>query len=306
MSRSKLHFFFAAAALVGGCARPFVQGVDLAGTGPGEDLSTSEPHDLAGRDFSSNIPCDLGAGWKVCNNMCLAPTACCTGNDCPSPPTGQALCMNGVCVVGCNAGYRACGTNCIPNSACCTAADCNSGPHVTATSCNTVTGMCKIGSCLNGYYDIDGQFQNGCECADQNKGKSCQTATAIGALPTGAMLSSTGNLPAAGLENWFSVSFTGTTQASNPKVVLSTNPGNQFKIDVFSDCNKGMSAACSEPGQSSVGVTTFEMKNTMGDPNGNGTGTPPWSSAQGTFYVRVSRVAGSNPTCDTYGLTWSD
>src|SRR5947209_2946586 len=101
MSLSKLQVFFAAAALAGGCAKPGV----LGGTGGGNDFAMLVPHDLAGRDFSSNIPCDLGAGFHVCNNMCLSPTQCCTGNDCPSPPTGQALCMQGVCVVSCNAGY---------------------------------------------------------------------------------------------------------------------------------------------------------------------------------------------------------
>src|SRR5581483_438864 len=305
MSLSKLQIFLAAAALAGGGAKPFAEAVDLGGGGGPDDFAVLVPHDLAGRDFSSNVPCDLGAGWKVCNGMCLAPTQCCTGNDCPSPPTGQALCMQGVCVVSCNAGYRSCMTNCIPNTACCTNTDCNAGPHVTATTCNVGTGQCHIGSCLNGYYDLDGTFQNGCECADQNKGKTCGSATAIGALPQGATLTSTGNLPGPTIENWFSVSFTGTAQASNPKVVLSTNPGNQFKLDVFSDCSQGMVAACSEPGQSPRGITTFEMKNTMGDPTGNGTGSTPWVSASGTFYVRVSRN-GSNATCDTYGLTWSD
>jgi len=212
-----------------------------------------------------------------------------------------------MCVVSCNAGYKMCGTNCVPNNSCCTTSDCNAGPHVASTACNTSTGMCRVASCASGFYDIDGQYADGCECADQNKGKTCASATAIGALPQGAMLSSTGNLPAAGVENWFSVSFTGTAQGSNPKVSLTTNPGNQFKIDVFSDCGQGMSATCSEPGQSSRGITAFEMRNTMGDPAGNGIdGKPPWSSAQGTFFVRVTRVAGQNPTCDTYALTWSD
>src|SRR5438094_8685795 len=104
MSLTKLQVFLAAAAAACGCAKPFAEAVDLAGTGPAEDFAVSTPHDLAGRDFSSNVPCDLGAGFHVCNDTCLAPKQCCTGNDCPSPPTGQALCMQGMCVVSCNAG----------------------------------------------------------------------------------------------------------------------------------------------------------------------------------------------------------
>jgi hypothetical protein len=306
-----------AAALAGGCARPAgQQPIDLGGGV--EDLSVPlMPHDMAGRDFSSNIPCDLGAGFHACNGMCLQPSQCCTGNDCPSPPTGQALCQQGQCVVSCNPGYKMCGTNCVPNGLCCSPADCASTQNVQTATCAS-DGTCHVGMCKPGYYDLDGTYQNGCECHDLGQARMCASPTSLGTLPVGGMFSATGNLPQMGAENWFSVTFQGEGDKNyHPQIVLG-GTGSEFKMDVLSGCPSqgGAGLACGEGnGAVSTGTLAWEVQYTGGDPPGSTghadkEGKPNWMPIGavgngGTVLIRVFRVGGA-VTCDAFTLTISN
>jgi hypothetical protein len=319
MSLGKPQLFCTLAALAAGCASPFVVGVE-GGNGEPDDMGVVETRDLGGRDFSTNIPCDLGAGFHVCNGSCIAPTTCCTGNDCPSPPTGQALCQMGMCVLSCNPGYKMCNTNCIPNGLCCTDSDCAATAHVAKSACNQADGTCHITTCATGYYDLDGTFNDGCECADQNKARQCAGATSLGTVPIGGMFTAQGNLPGAGVENWFSVNFQSNTSTSyHPKVTLSTNPSSAFKFDVLTSCALSSTEQCGETAsQKSTGDTTWEMSYTGGDPTGGG-GVCPSNTGNcstpfvaiapvgpgGTVSIRVYRT-GPTVSCDTYTLTISN
>jgi hypothetical protein len=302
-----------AATLAGGCAHPAgQQPIDLGGGV--EDLSVpQQPHDMAGRDFSSNVPCDLGAGFHVCNSMCIPAAQCCTGNDCPSPPTGQALCQQGMCVVSCNPGYKMCGTNCVPNGLCCSANDCASTPNVQTATCAT-DGTCHVGMCKSGYYDIDGMYQNGCECHDLGHSRTCSGATGLGPVPLGAMFQVMGNLPQMGAENWFSTTFQGEgDKAYHPKISLA-GTGSEFKMDVLSGCpGQGGAMACGEGnGAVSTGTLAWEVAYSGGDPPGpnDKEGKPNWTPIGavgngGTVLIRVFRSGGA-VTCDAFTLTISN
>lgn len=297
-----------------GCAQPLTVGLDLGVEDAAHD-GGFVMHDLAGRDFASSTACDMGAGLRGCAGECIPATNCCTGSDCPTPPTGSAMCQAGMCVNSCNAGYHSCGTNCIPNNACCVDGDCMITSNVQATTCNSTNGTCHVKSCANGYYDVDGQYQNGCECKDLGVARTCQTATPLGSMTIGGSLSPTGNLPVVGEENWFSVTFTGNTQPGyHPKVALSSNPNGAFVLDVVADCNGAQLGCQMESGKTANGVQTWEVQTTGGDftpPAGQSAPVQTFSATPavgsgGKVFIRVYHASTGTPTCSAYTLTVSN
>src|SRR5262249_46987363 len=150
---------------------------------------------------------------RVCpaTNSCIQNTQCCTNADC----SGGQTCVGGppgTCQ--CPAGTRFCSqsNSCIPNANCCTNSDCPLTANTTGTACNA--GACQITGCAAGFFNVDGSYSDGCECQDQGGGNACGTATGLGSLALGASVLRSGNLPAAGAEDWYIVTFTGNTSTA--------------------------------------------------------------------------------------------
>jgi hypothetical protein len=204
-------------------------------------------------------------------------------------PTGQKLCTAS--------------NSCIPNSACCTVMDCPDTVQVSSTTC--AGGMCSVATCNAGWVDVDKNYSNGCECQDSGNPGACPNAVNVGTLPAGGNATKSGNIPTAGQENWFSVTFGNTGSTTyHPMVTLSTNPNNEFVFDIFSNCSGGTQACGTEGGTANF-RTTWEVVNNNGQTNGQTWAPTPAVGSGGTIYIRVYRATG-NPTCDGYVLTMTN
>jgi len=252
--------------------------------------------------------CTCASGKKACSaaGACIDNTQCCTNSDCTAfgqTCTGVGAGTGGSCA--CPTGQKLCtaSNSCIPNAACCTVADCPNTTEVMSTACTG--GMCSVLTCVAGWVDVDGVYSNGCECQDSGNATACATPTAVGTLQLGQMVTKTGNLPRAGQDNWFQVTFAGTGNASyHPKVVLSANPNNAFLFDILDGCG-GSGLACGDGGNA-TNRTIWEVSVTAGDPTGQTYAAVPAVGSGGTVWIRVHRVGGGMPSCDQFQLTISN
>ncbi len=276
---------------------------DLAGEGTndGSDDASSDKVDLA------SPPITCGTGLRQCGAMCIPMSACCVPSDCPSQPNGTAQCNMNKCTFTCSSGFKLCNSVCISWNLCCTAGDCPVTTDSSSTTCDMM-GLCHIGMCKPGFYDLDGKYANGCECKDAGIAQACSAATDKGALTVGGSTSVTGNLPAMGLADWITVNFSGNGDPSyHPRISFMTNPGNNLRFDVYSNCNGG-AQACGEGGNASARVS-WEVLYTGGDfspPAGQGAvqsfmAIPPVGN-NGQVYIKVYRVSGT-PDCSSYTLS---
>jgi hypothetical protein len=112
---------------------------------------------------AGNTGCEtnLGsAGKKLCGNVCVSSSSCCSAGDCMSPPApvacyltaGSCSGVGGTCNYTLKSGSKVCGTTC----------------------CNAVNGTCNVNctlTCTSGYADCDGDPSNGCETNLASAGK---------------------------------------------------------------------------------------------------------------------------------------
>jgi hypothetical protein len=197
------------------------------------------------------------------------------------------------------------GGGCVDGSQCCTSAQCPPTAHVVTTNC--MNGSCGISTCTAGWYDFDASYAKGCNCQESTNGTSCATATVVPPLTLGSSTTVSGNLPTSDGENWFQISFTGaaTDKTYHPEITFTTNPENEFVIDVAPSCS-GAPLSCGDV-DAAASVTTWEEFYASKD-----AGTVPSEfkpiapvGAGGVVLVRVHRAnPGSN--CDGYELTISD
>jgi hypothetical protein len=286
-------------ALAAGCAAPHSGHVG-GGHDGSSDLGNVDMH--GGGDMArSSLGCN--PGYSKCGSMCILVTQCCTANDCPQSPNSMATCTQGRCSISCNGGFKLCNGGCIKSDLCCTDSDCGPQSNTQATACDGTTGQCHVTMCKPGYYDIDGQYADGCECKDGGRSRACTSASDLGPLPLGSSLSVSGNLPETGAANWFTMTFQGDGQTTyHPKVWLSNDPNGQFRFDVFADCNGGGIACGEGNGSNATGVQIWEVYQSGGDSTGTTYQATPAVGSGGTVKVHVYRVS-SPVTCDSYTLT---
>jgi hypothetical protein len=176
--------------------------------------------------------------------------------------------------------------------------------------------------------NVDGVWSNGCECADDGFGKSCGSATGFNQVVQGQSFSKLGVLPLAGGENWFSVTFNGSTDPSyHPQISIAATGGDDIRFDVQSgsSCSAGALNCAVEGNAAATNRTNWEIVWSNGDPNatfGVGCGDTsrvcnscnctasgyngmPQAGYFGTVFIRVHRVTGA-PTCHSYTLTVKD
>jgi hypothetical protein len=268
-------------------------------------------------------------GWGNCDNMAVngceqdiagSPTNCggC-GLSCSSNNV-QAFCSNGQCTGNCKQPFADCDSNKLTNGCEVDTSqdtqncggcgnDCNiacdvANTNVTGVSCGN--SACTVTQCANGFYDIDGDCKNGCECqAAPVGGATCGGAQDLGIIsPGGPATAINGNMVGGVTDAWFKVNFQYDLASANyhPLVTFDTNgnPGSIFKFEVLKSCMAGdFAAACPSPdtGNSSDGRTTFEEKfvaPAMGptfDPTSDHFTPVPYVGNGGVVFVHVFRTA---------------
>jgi hypothetical protein len=249
-------------------------------------------------DFAnSDLTLTCGIGFRLCVDHCVGPNECCMSSECTSPANGTGSCTKSQCTIQCNPGYALCGGMCIPGTgSCCSASDCPPLGNAMTTQCNMA--MCSIQTCKPGFYNLDGKYDNGCECADTTAAKTCPTATSMGTVALGGTTSRVGVLPVAGGENWFQVAFAYTTAATyHPKVSLSAASGDLVVFDLHSNCTGG-TLSCAVEGGASTTRTIWET--TGGGSAGSLTFAP--TPSVGSLFIRVRRANGT-ASCANYTLT---
>lgn len=123
-------------------------------------------------------------------------------------------------------------------------ADANCGA-VAGGSSKCVSGVCGVGSCAKGFYDVNGDATDGCECAalgaTNGLGAVCGVANDLGDLPDGsASIQKGGQILPGEQGDWYKFKATDlpdTQPAScdnyNIHISFVLNPGNIFAFDVY-------------------------------------------------------------------------
>lgn len=250
------------------------------------------------------------------------------GVKCTSP-NGTPSCTAGVCgLLSCNAGWGNCDGNatngCETNTtndvnncnACGSKCSTSCVGNVSAVSCTPsgTTGVCTVTACASGYYDLAGGCTNGCECKAAGESGVCTAPTALGSIAVGAAaITTVGNLPAAGTEGWYSVTFTGESNtAYHPTVSISQPVAGEYVFDIKSNCSGGTLAACNTAGDqptASALVSWGDSYIASADPVAYGGDVSHFSPIPavgngGTVLIRVYRAAVvATATCNSFTLT---
>lgn len=110
-------------------------------------------------------------GCEADTNTTLAHCGAC-GSVCDLPNATDA-CVAGNCLIGmCAAGYtncdgmtpNGCETNTAADSLNCGMCNNNCATSMVNANVSCMAGSCQLGTCLSGYFNADGNAQNGCEC----------------------------------------------------------------------------------------------------------------------------------------------
>ncbi len=141
-------------------------------------------------DMMASNGCEINTRGDV--NNCGA-----CGTRCPTPPSGSASCIAGVCGIGaCAPGTADCDGN--PSNGCETnttssLGNCGVCGRVCATPANgspvCIQGVCGLGACNTGFGDCDGNAANGCETNLNTNVSHCGGCGVRCAAPTGGSVS---------------------------------------------------------------------------------------------------------------------
>ncbi len=129
-------------------------------------------------------------------------------------------------------------------------------------ACNA--GTCGISKCPKGYFDVDGNFANGCECQADNNfgvgGGTCQAAVDTGSLGDGgSKVIVSGNVMPGEDGDWYKFKAVdgpdvNNCDSFNVRVRFLKNPGATYQLDLYRGSCAGKSQMCTN--ETEVGWTT--------------------------------------------------
>ena len=174
---------------------------------------------------------------------------------------------------------------------------CPATSQASQTECEL--GDCLVGTCNEGFYDIDDQYGNGCECVDDLAGSVCSNALIAASLNPGQSIDVIGVLPLSGSVDWINVSFprSGRPGLGTPHIQFISNPGGTHNFDVFLNC-AGDQSSCGNPGDSMDLSDYSFVDNGSTGYTSNGIAWPD------NVFVRVQRAAGPD-SCASYQIRFS-
>jgi hypothetical protein len=203
-------------------------------------------------------------------------------------------------------------------------------------------GKCTVGKCKKGLFDVNGTYDDGCECAADNNygisGSLCAAPTDLGNVPDGsATILKSGNVMPGEDGDWFKINAidqpdgNGGCDSFDVRAKFLANPGDQFALDFYRGGCAGADQLCSLQAEVGWNVSysgpapnappTANSGQTFGDgehkytaPANQSGGECKCTGAPGlpgmnictdnsaVFYVRVYRKPGLPATCDLYTI----
>jgi hypothetical protein len=162
---------------------------------------------------------------------------------------------------------------------------CGSPPDAAGVSC--VASKCTL-TCDSGFYNQDGVYQNGCECAARPLGAGCGAdLVSSPAVVSGRMLGAT--------TQWLAVSFPNENGKCGEDYTLQlVNNGNPIVMNVYQNCSL-TGVSCDAAGDVGSNYTTWQM----GNDGSQCTVTYP-----STFYVQVV-ATGTATSCMDFSVVSS-
>lgn len=275
----------------------------------------------AGACITAETMCPLQprGGLQIdCHNTCQAPVpGTCTGTmpgacrDLDNP-ADTISCGTGECmrtVQRCVGGLPQTCTPGMPQAETCNGLDddCNGTPDdgdprsLCPSASFAQTYMCTSGTCsftcVLGRYDLNGDYTDGCECADDTHGNACTSPTPLGNLTVGSIMTVTGNIVPNGEEDWFSVGFPASGRGpsqGNPQIRLTGPTASNFVLDFFTNC--ATAATCGSGSPTGVGSYGFVDNQSSGLNQYIGSHTRAWPS---TIVFRVRRTTSTTDCAAT-------
>lgn len=189
-------------------------------------------------------------------------------------------------------------------------------PHGTA-ECED--GICVIDTCDSGWYDIDNLYHTGCECqveSTEPSSTSCAGAHNLGNVPDDtASISISGNIVPSGDSDWYRFNAVDSADIScdafHVDIRFTSNPGNAFRIDVYSGSCSDTSPCLNEQEyydwytdyRTGSGTTARGECPCTASPTVNNNIC---NDDTETFYIRVFKAAGATVTCNDYSIEISN
>ncbi len=172
------------------------------------------------------------------------------------------------------------------------AADATCGA-IAGGSSKCINGACGVGTCAKGYYDVNGDPSDGCECQslsnNGNMGTFCGSAIDIGILPDGsATIQKAGQILPGESGDWYTFKAPDTPDTNTGNggncdqyavhIAFALNPGNLFVFDAYRGSCGAADQVCSAEtvhdwSTSFYGATPFGPKN-KATANGFGSYSP--------------------------------
>jgi hypothetical protein len=208
---------------------------------------------------------------------------------------------------------------------------CPPQPHTTF-ACDSIAKTCKVASCEQTWFNVNGTVADGCECQQdtndqQGKGNACDAAQDLGSFfdTEKRTVTGAGNLVGQNDEDWFTFEAKDNPAGDNgagtdnwyTKVVMTVNPNNAFTFTVLQDSCSAPTESCINGGAGSP-ANVYEKKMDFADWAGGKLGEAPCTGVDAAgsidgrnfchndthrYYVRVSRAGGAPYTCDSYQIT---
>jgi hypothetical protein len=281
----------------------------------GDPLSTVDStcdavdDDCDGTDDDDYIPYTCGTGGCTRTSTCIAGSEDCVEGG-PAPEI-------------CNGSDDDCDDmidNADPSTMC------TPPPHATP---DCVGGVCVVGSCASGWYDVDGTYSNGCECAPEgteSSSTSCSSPHDLGTFAdTGSSASFSGNIVPGTDVDWYKFRAVDTTDTGSPlcdsfnvRVRFTSNPGNVFRMDIYPGscttpavkpgfpCNNLIDEMVWRTNTRSGSGSTAVGECPCGTGSNPGPGLNSCTSDTTDFFIKVYKASGTPVTCDSYTIAVSN
>ncbi len=180
-------------------------------------------------------------------------------------------------------------------------------------------GVCTIGACTSGFFDVDTVYGNGCECqqeATESSSLACGTAYDLGSFAdTGTTTTVSGNIVPSGEEDWYRFTAVDNADSScdsfNVSVAFTLNPGSVFRMDIYrGSCSDGSPCLnVNDQMQWYTNMSTGSMTSKVGECQCRTSNVYDYNFCtdnSATFYVKVYRAASAPVTCDNYTIRISN